>query len=256
MGGKKLDRGYSRCSPIAYNDKVIVTVGGPGQAVVAFRQTDGEIVWKKHDFIPSPASPLLIDVDGQEQLVVFMANEIVGLNPTTGDLLWSHPHVTKWGLNISTPVWGEDNLLFCSSAYGVGSRVLKLSRNDDKTIVEELWHNPRIRIHFGSVVRIGDYLYGTSGDFAAVFLCAIDVKTGKMAWQQRFPRASLILADNKLFILDEGGGLTLASVDPTGLKILAETSLFSSRSWTIPTLVGKTLYLRDRKLMMAVDVGS
>src|SRR5262245_45940263 len=54
LGGTKLDQGYA-CSPIAYKDTVIVTVGGRGQAVVAFRQKDGAIAWKKHDFAKSPA---------------------------------------------------------------------------------------------------------------------------------------------------------------------------------------------------------
>src|SRR5262249_23026643 len=80
LGGKKLDQGYS-CSPIAYKDTVIVTVGGSGQAVVAFRQKDGAVVWKKHDTPPSHASPLLINMEGQEQLVVFLGSDLAGLDP-------------------------------------------------------------------------------------------------------------------------------------------------------------------------------
>src|SRR5262249_34966791 len=95
LGGTKLDQGYA-CSPIAYKDTVIVAVGGRGQAVVAFRQKDGAIVWKKHDFAKSPASPILINVDDQEQLVAFFGDAIVGLNPANGELLWHHPHKTRW----------------------------------------------------------------------------------------------------------------------------------------------------------------
>jgi outer membrane protein assembly factor BamB len=127
LGGTFIDTGYS-CSPIAYKETVIVTLGGPGRAIVAFNQQDGVVVWRKHDFENSPSSPTLIKVEGQDQLVAFMANGVVGLDPNNGDLLWEHPHVTKWNLNISVPVWGEDNLLFCSSAYDVGSRVLQLTR--------------------------------------------------------------------------------------------------------------------------------
>ncbi|HEU0007059.1 MAG TPA: PQQ-binding-like beta-propeller repeat protein, partial [Terriglobia bacterium] len=42
------DRGYS-CSPVAYKQTVILPVGGPGQAVMAFNQKDGTVAWKKHD---------------------------------------------------------------------------------------------------------------------------------------------------------------------------------------------------------------
>src|SRR5918999_2212967 len=96
--------GYA-CSPLAYRDTVIMQVGGAGNSIMAFRQRDGAVAWKRHDFRNSPSSPLVINVDGQDQLVAFMYDEVVGVEPQTGELLWSHPHKTEFGLNVSTPVW-------------------------------------------------------------------------------------------------------------------------------------------------------
>ena len=111
-GSPSPGRGYA-CSPTLYNGTIIVTVGGPGQAVAAFNQQTGALVWKSGDFEESPASPTLIDVDGQPQLVLFAGNRVAGLDPGSGRTLWSHPHKTDWGLNISTPVWSAaDHLLF------------------------------------------------------------------------------------------------------------------------------------------------
>jgi outer membrane protein assembly factor BamB len=253
LGGTKLDQGYS-CSPIAYKDVVIVTVGGPGQAVVAFRQKDGALAWKKHDFTPSQSSPLLIDLDGRQQLVVFLAGEVVGLEADGGELLWRHPHPTKWGLNVSTPVWGEGNLLFCSSGYDGGSRVLRLSRQGGRTTAEEVWFSRRVRVHVSNVVRVGDHLYGSSGDFGALFLSAVEVRTGRVAWQTRFPRANVLWADGRFLILDEDGRLSLASVSPEGLKVHSQVALLTPKAWTVPTLAGSTLYLRDRRVLMALDL--
>lgn len=92
-----------------------MTVGGAGQAVVAFERRTGAIAWKGGSFDPSPCSPLLIEVDGQPQLVVFHARGVAGLDPGSGAPLWDHPHSTDWGLNISTSFWGDDNVLFLSS---------------------------------------------------------------------------------------------------------------------------------------------
>jgi outer membrane protein assembly factor BamB len=249
------DRGYS-CSPVAYNETVIIPVGGRGQAVMAFNQKDGSVVWKKHDFSSSPSSPLLINLDGQDQLVVFMGDLIAGLDPKNGELLWSHPHKTDWGLNISTPVWSQGNLLFCTSAYSGGSRMLQLSRQGGQTSVKELWFTNRMRIHIGNAVRVGDYVYGSSGDFGPAFFSAVDVKTGRVAWQDRsLSKASFIYADGKFILVDEDGNLALATVSPAGLKIHSKVALLSSNAWTGPTLVGTTLYLRDRKNIMALDVG-
>jgi len=250
--GMAWERGYS-CSPIAWRDMVLLTTGRPGQSVIAFNQADGKVVWKRHNFAEGPSSPILINVDGQDQLVVFMADGPVGLDPANGNLLWSHPHKTNYGLNISTPIWGPDNLLFISSAYNGGSRVLQLSRGAGKTSVRELWFSSRMRIHFGAAVRVGDYIYGSSGDFGPAFLAAVNVKTGQIAWQDRsFARASVLHADGKLIVLDEDGDLALAAPSPQGLKVLARAQVLSENAWTAPALAGARLFIRDRSTIRAL----
>ena len=53
--------GYG-CSPIAFEDNIICSVGGPGQSVMSFRQDDGTVVWKSGDFLTSQVPPVLIEV--------------------------------------------------------------------------------------------------------------------------------------------------------------------------------------------------
>ncbi|HEU4769546.1 MAG TPA: PQQ-binding-like beta-propeller repeat protein [Pyrinomonadaceae bacterium] len=247
--------GYS-CSPIAYKDKIVMMVGGPSSSLVAFNRKDGSVAWKKHDFRNSTSSPIIINVDGQDQLVAFMYGEIVGVDPNNGNLLWSHPHAAEYGLNTSTPVWGSDNLLFMSSGYGGGSRVLKLSRAGDKTNVEEVWANRLMRIHFTNAIRVGDMIYGSSGDFGPAPFTAVDVKTGNVLWRHRsFPRASFLFADGRFIILDEDGQLLLATATPEGLTVASKAQLLANQSWTVPSLAGTRLYLRDRKNIVALDLG-
>jgi outer membrane protein assembly factor BamB len=247
--------GYA-CSPLAYRDTVIMMVGGEGNAVVAFEQKTGRVVWKKHDFRNSPGSPVVINVGGQDQLVAFMWDTLVGVEPRTGELLWTHPHQTEYGLNVSTPVWGaEDNLLFVSSSYGGGSRVLKLAREGAKTKVEEVWAHKLMRVHYSNAVRLGDYVYASSGDFGTAPLTAVNVKTGKVAWRDRtLARASFVAAEGRLIMLDEDGNLALATPTPEGLKLHSKVELLKSNAWTVPTLAGTRLYVRDRRTIMALDL--
>lgn len=248
--------GYS-CSPIAYKDKVVMMVGGPSSAIIAFSLKDGAVAWKKHDFKNSTSSPIVINVDGQDQLVAFMFGEIVGVDPNNGNLLWSHPHPVEYGLNTSTPVWGPDNLLFMSSGYDGGSRVVKLTRAQDKTTVEELWANRLMRVHFTNAVRVGDLIYGSSGDFGPAPFTAINVKTGNIAWRHRsFPRATFLFADGRFIILDEDGHLLLATATAEGLTVTSKVELLSEQSWTVPSLSGTRLYVRDRKNIMALELGA
>jgi outer membrane protein assembly factor BamB len=254
LGGEKHGRGYA-CSPIAYGSTLITALGGRGQAMAAFDQKTGAMVWKAGNFSLSPSSPLLITVDGQEQLVVFHSNGVAGLDPRTGTTLWNHPHQTQYGLNISTPVWGPDNLLLLSSAYTGGTRVLELKQAAGKTAVRELWFNNRMRIHIGNAMRLGDLVIGSSGDSGPGILTAVNVRTGEIAWQERgLARAVAVYGDGKLILLDEDGVLGLAYPDAKGLNLRSRAEVLTNRAWTIPTLVGTKLYLRDRVNIKALEL--
>ncbi len=247
-------RGYT-ITPVAYKNTVIVPVGAPGASLVAFNQKDGAIVWKKHDFKLAYATPILIKFEGQDQLVAFMNEGPVGIEPNSGDLLWSYPHKNSPQVNASTPVWGDDNLLFGSSAYDGGSFVLKLTKTGDKTTVQEVWAHKLMRMHFSNVIRLGDTLYGTSGDFGPTPLTAVDVKTGQVLWRDRsLAKAELLYVGDRFIAIDEDGHLIMATPTPTGLKIQAKVELLKHNAWTPPTLVGTTLYVRDRKTIMALDL--
>jgi outer membrane protein assembly factor BamB len=248
--------GYG-CSPVAYGDTIVCSVGGPGQSVMAFRQSDGAVAWKGGDFLTSEAAPILIELGGELQLVVFGGGSVQGMDPSSGKVLWSHPHDPGNDLNCGTPLWGNDGILFVSSAYKAGSRAIRLVHEAESTFPEEMWFNGRVRFMFLSSLRIGDTLYGTAGDFGPAFLTALDVETGETLWQHRgFGRASLLQAGDKTIILDEDGDLALATLTPEGVTIHSEAKVFETTSWTVPTLVGTTLYARDREKIVALDLGA
>jgi outer membrane protein assembly factor BamB len=247
--------GYS-ASPVAFEDLVITTAGGPGRGVIAVRAATGDVAWHTQDFQNGYSSPLLIDLDGQPELIVFTYGEVSGLNPRTGALEWTHPHPSDQGVNVATPLWGPDNLLFVSSAYNGGSRALRLSRQQGAVKVDEVWAHRRFRIHFGNGLRLGDRIYASNGDFGAAPFVAIDIKTGDTVWRDRsVARATLIAAGDKMLILDEDGALTLATAGDGGLTVLARAPVLSGRSWTAPTLSGTTLFLRNNEEIVALDLG-
>jgi len=249
--------GYG-CSPIAFRDTIICSVGGPGQSVMAFRQSDGAVAWKSGDFLTSEAPPILIDMGGRQQLVIFGGGTVNGLDPANGKILWSHPHDPGNDLNCATPLFGPDNILFVSSAYRAGSRAIQLKQDGAATHAEELWFTNRVRFMFLNAIRLGDHVYGTTGDFGPAFLTALNIKTGQSAWQHRgFGRASIVYADGKAILMDEDGDLALARLAPEGVTILAEAKkVFDTTTWTVPTLVGTTLYARDREKIVAFNLGA
>jgi outer membrane protein assembly factor BamB len=254
--GSRLMYGYAS-SPIAFRDVIVVPVGGRGKAVMAFNQADGKVAWAKHDLGNVYSSPVLINVGGLEQMAVLLDGALIGVNPHNGDLQWMAPFKADYSIAIATPVWGPDNLIFISSEYNGGAKVIELQRNGMQTNAVELWSSPRLRLHHGNAIRIGETIYFSSGGKGSqAILSAVDARSGKIQWQERsIEKATFVWADQKLITLDQDGNLMIAHPSPQGFKIVSKAPLMTRLSWTPPVLVGTRLYMRDRQNMMAVDLG-
>ena len=133
--------------------------------------------------------------------------------------------------------------------------MLRLTRAAGAVKAEQVWANKRVRVHFGNAVRFGTRIYASSGDFGSAPLAAVNVATGDTVWRDRaVGRATLIGADGKLIILDEDGNLAIATPGETGLIVHAKAAVLDAQSWTVPTLCGTTLYVRDRKQIVALEL--
>jgi outer membrane protein assembly factor BamB len=255
LHGTFRDVGYSS-SPLVIRDLVILPVGGSGKAMVAFRQSDGTTAWTSGDFGNAMSSPILVDVEGESQIIGLMVEGVAGFDPATGAQRWFHPHKTDYDVNATTPVWDpKTKTLIVSSAYGAGARAIRLHREGGKTIAIEAWYNRRLRVHHGNMLVIGDHVYGSSGDFGPAPLTALEIATGKVAWQDRtFPKVNMIHTGDRTILLDEDGRLALATLTPAGLRVLQQAPILTKLSWTVPTLIGTRLYVRDRKTLVALDL--
>lgn len=262
LGTSYLLRGYG-ASPIAYRDTVIIPVGprsGVEDAggIAAFKQDTGEIVWKSEVFSGGYPSPIIVNFSESDLLIDALGTARFGLDPATGETRFRVDVDRQSASIMSSPLWIAPDRVFFTAAYGSGSRLFKLSVDEQgRCAAEELWHNRFLRVQHGDAIRIGDTIYGSSGDFGPAFLMAVDLETGKTRWRKRgFGKATLLPADGKVIILDERGILALATATPEGLEIHAQAQVLEEKSWTIPTLVGTRLYLRDNRTIMCLDLGA
>ncbi|MBU0719573.1 MAG: PQQ-like beta-propeller repeat protein, partial [Planctomycetes bacterium] len=183
------------------------------------------------------------------------STEVLGLDANTGKLLWRKDHASKLKHNWSTPVWGNDNLLFVSSAAPAGSRVFRLTLKDSETKVDELWHNPKAGIQHANAIRVDDYIYGCFTEESSDYFAAVNVKTGKFAWKESgFPQANFAYANGKTFLLDKDGTLSLATVSPEKLTLHASARVLEKALGAVPILAGTTLYIRNGQGIFAYDV--
>ena len=97
-------------------------LGGKGHTIAGLDLKSGATRRQGGDFGNSHSSPVLINVDGEQQAACVLEKSVAGFDPASGRLLWSHPHENGGGDISSTLIWGADNLLFFSGAYQGGSR--------------------------------------------------------------------------------------------------------------------------------------
>lgn len=254
LGASHLGRGYG-ASPLAWRDTVILSVGGPEVGLAAFKQDSGEVVWKSEPMRGGYPSPIIATIAGRPQVIVALAAVRAGLDPDTGATLWKTTVDQQLAAIMSTPIFVAPDKVFFTCAYGGGSQLFQIREEGGAFMPELLWHSKRLKVQHGNAVRVGDIVVGSSGDFGPAFLMAVSLADGEMVWRERgFAKATLLLAGERMLILDEEGDLALATPSREGLTIHARAKLLAAKSWTVPTLVGTTLYLRDNKTIAAVDL--
>jgi hypothetical protein len=203
----------------------------------------------------SYASPVVIDVDGHTQLVYFAADEIVGLDPADGTRLWGYPVVNQYRNHATDPGWGPGNLLWVATQLDGGTRALRLAHGPDGATVEQVWESGKISVHHWNTLRLGDMVYAAIGSNAAI-VAGIDVRSGEILWRERgFEQARFVHAGEHTILLDGEGHLALVDLTPEGMSVRSQARILESKTWTVPTLVGTRLYVRDDERIMALELG-
>lgn len=258
FGRRKRDEeyGYS-ASPLLYQGRAIVQVGGDRHAVIAVDPRNGADVWKSAPGGVSYAQPGIFNLLGGDQYLYFSPQGINALDPSTGERLWSAPIPVDNGNHLTPAVKCDDEHVWVSSQFvRAGGRLLKITRQDDGAMrAQQLLYEPKLRASHWPLIRIGDTIYGSTGGNSVSAFTAFDWRSGRIHWRQRgFHKAQALYADGKLLFLDEAGQLAMAKVSPSRFEVLDRAQLTDSVSWTLPTLVGTTLFVRDGKHILALDL--
>ncbi|MBW8867978.1 MAG: PQQ-like beta-propeller repeat protein, partial [Acidobacteria bacterium] len=115
FGGSNIRWGLSE-SPLVLSDRILVSPGGRGAAIVALSKTDGAVIWKSLGDEPGYSSAVLHEANGVREAIYFTAERALGVDVETGKLLWSYNQVANQTANIATPIV-RGNQVFLSSAY-------------------------------------------------------------------------------------------------------------------------------------------
>jgi hypothetical protein len=104
---------------------------------------------------------------------------------------------------------------------------------------------------FSSSVLYDGHLFGFDGGT----LKCVDATDGSTKWRQRgFGHGSLIYADGHLIVLGDKGRLALVAATPKAYQERGRATIFKRKTWTLPTLSGGRLFLRDENEAVALKV--
>ena len=253
FGGEFLNFGYS-ASPIVHDGQLIVLAGGEQAGALALDPADGAEIWRGSPSSVSYSTPIVIDLEGQQQLVYFSAESIIGIDASNGTRLWDFPVVNQYRNNSTGPQWGPGNLLWVATQLEGGTRALRLTRDGDATVVEEVWVSNKMSVHFWNTLRLGNAVFASVGGNGSI-LTAIDLTNGDVLWRQRgFEKVNFVHAGENTILLDADGKLALARLSAEDIEILSQAKISDETTWTAPTLVDGILYFRDTDTIRAFDL--
>jgi len=241
-------------SPLPYQGKFVVLLGGSRGGLVALDPTTGKVQWKLPCGEASYACPVLIQLGGEDQVVFVTRDYIAGVAAKSGQARWKYPLPEQGLTNVPTPVWLPDNQLLIAGQGTQGVRLLKLRPAPGaETKVDEVWHNKRIKPFYCNMVVRGDY----------VFVCAENIThclrwaDGQSCWLKRgYANSNAILTPGADLILRGNGTLAVAKLSEEGIDAVAGTKVFDSRCWTAPTLVSGTLFARNETEVTAIRLAA
>jgi outer membrane protein assembly factor BamB len=250
--GAKIPTWGVSTSPLVEGDLVLVDVGGKsGYSICAFNKTTGKLVWNSQTDLPGYSAAIAITANGHRQAVFFTGSAAVSVSPKDGKMFWRFPWETSYDVNAATPIFIPSDKVFISSGYGVGAAVLRIQGTNGSLNVEPVWKSRVMKNHWASSIHHQGYIYG----FDDAILACIDANTGEQKWQQRgFNKGSLIFADGHLIILGERGNLALVEATPAGYKEKSSAEVLRGKCWTMPTLAGGKLYVRNQSEMLCLDM--
>ena len=257
-GAFGLNWGYAS-SPLLYNVKLIIEVlhgmhTDDPSYIVALNTLTGKEVWRQER--PTDASkespdayttPALLRHGGKTQIVITGGDYVTGHDPKTGEQVWRMGGLNPDGAGnyriVASPVV-VDGMIYAPTRR---RPLLALAAGDAADMVDSVvwkWDGPGAP-DVPTPVCDGTYFYMV--DDRGQVTC-LKAKTGDVVWgPERTARgvvsASPILADGKLYLLNEDAVTTVVSAEPE-FKILATNELDGTYTLSSPIVSGSQLFIR------------
>lgn len=249
-------------SPLLYEDMVIVPFGGAlGKSpagLIALDRLTGEERWRGGNDQISYASPVVMTIQGVEQIVMVNEATATGHEAATGKVMWSYdwPGQSNGGASVSQPVSIDQELVLLSKGYGGGALMLDFSKSTKTAfVVTPKWKNASLlKTKFTSAIFHEGYLYGLSDGI----LECVRAEDGKRMWKDarngRMGHGQLLVVGKHLLISSEDGRCILGKADPDSFHKLGELPVLTGITWNTLAIAGNRVYMRNGEQAACIEL--
>lgn len=243
-------------TPLVVGDRVIVNVGGRGDAgIVACALDTGATLWQRSAEAASYSAPVAVEVAGTPHVLMVTRLSCLLLDPATGDIRWQFPFGQRGPtVNAATPVVIGGDRLVVTSAYGIGC----VCAIFDRAAAKPVWQGAGpLATQYCTPILVGDHLFCIDGrdDLPPAELVCVEAASGREARRERLDAyGTLLAADGKLVVAKTDGEVLLVRPDPEGFEVLARCKLLAGTVRALPALAGGRLYLRDDATLICLSL--
>lgn len=259
---------YTGQCPIIDNGEVIVAPCGEEVFMMGIDIETGEVNWttpNEKEWNMSHSSVIPLTILGKKMFVYCALGGIAGISAEEadrGEMIWSQ----TWDAKVvaPSPVKAGEDRIFMTAGYASGAMMLKFAKNGDGLDVEvDFKYKPKDGLCCEQQTPIfhDGRLYGIlpkdAGGLKGQFAC-FDT-ANNLIWSSgadhRFGLGPFLLADDKFFILDDEGMLTVLDATKEEYTPLAQAEVLEGHdAWGPITLAGSRMFVRDLNTMVCLDL--
>ncbi|MBX3399098.1 MAG: PQQ-like beta-propeller repeat protein [Gemmataceae bacterium] len=237
-------------SPVLFEKTVILQCDQLDREsrILAFDRATGEPKWeqKRPKVGFAHSTPTLATIGGKPQLLVSASNALQGLDPRTGEILWT---CDAKGDTVS-PVFAG-GLVYCDSGRGGPGLAVDPTGMGDVAKTHRKWTIKTVKEGYGSPVASGDFLYRLSNPDV---LACIRVSTGEVVYTERLPGVSasaspVATPNGRVYFASAGKSYVVKAGEK--LEILSTNDLGDGGPAS-PAIADGKLILKGRKWLFCV----
>jgi outer membrane protein assembly factor BamB len=239
---------HTAMSPIVDGGMMILHVGGHNDgALTAFDPATGAVKWTWTGDGPGYGSPIIADIGGTRQVVVFSQRNLVGVGAADGKLLWSVPFEARSTTNSITPlVYGGNTIIVAGQGKPLTSYIV--ANKGGNWVADLAWENPQVQMSFSNGVLVGDAIFSMSPLNSGQFFWA-DAKSGKTLWlsdPRQAGNAAITLSGDLMFVLKDSGELMIGKATPgVAFTPMKTYTVATSATWAPPVISGNRIFVKD-----------